>query len=681
MNSRKLAKISMPPAESTPQIQHQQPERMSGGRLVVEGLRWGLAALLGFACAALLLAMIGVFSVWSVTPVGVIAAFWIARFLPTVPSQFVSVPVAFSLFVLVAGVLIYGWLAPHEHILGGRDSGTYVATAAWIGDQGTLQMNVGDPIFDGTNVVYESIGFPSVGSSDELKPQFLHMFPSLMAYAAALSGDFDGVFLVAPLVAAIGLLGFFAFTRSLLSSRFSLFATALVTVSLPFAYFYRAPFSEALAFTFLFGGLWALNEALARRSYRIATGAGALLGAVTIVRIDGIVILLGLTAYLALLRARSDPNAALPKDSERSDIDIVDRAWKVAASMMVLATLDGAIFSPPYLSDHGTLITAVLVLVLALRFLSSPMGRLYRGYKTLLANGLTVVAGAFFIYAALVRPYQAEPTRSDIYGLEGLQRAAGVAVEPFRSYAELSVHWLVWYLGIPLVTLGLAGLVFKIRETVLSGFSPAGPLVAISATATILFVYRPSINPDHIWAMRRFVPLVIPALVILCLLLVARWTASLARWGPPAAVILGVGLALPIVSSTAQAGLQAEFVGAGHDTTAACEVLEPNSVLLFVGEPAVARLNALGPPLRGICGIGVAAEDPASPLNEVDIESIASAAKNEGRTLWVAGTTADPDESVTVMDGTYEYLGLTLFEAPRNWIEIEIHLSAWEPRS
>lgn len=673
MNHRILENTPSPEPHSAESRPDDEPTRPLGDLLPIWLLKWGLATLLGFGVAALALATVGLFAVWTVTLLGVPSTLWIGRLIPSRQNNPVPAAVGFLVVLLAGVVCVYGWIAPHEHILTGRDSGTYVATAAWIANEGTLWMNVGDRILDGTEVTYESIGFPSLGDRADLRPQFLHMWPSLMAYAAAATSGVDGFFLVTPLVAAIGILALFAFARRLLSAWIALFATVLVATTMPFVYFYRAPFSETLAFTFLFGGLWALEEARERHSLRFATAAGAFIGAVSVVRIDGIVVLLGLTAYLMLTEIQGD----IETTSQPTQLDVVKRSWNIAASMLVVATLDGAIFAPHYLSDHGSLIAAVLVLILVTRVLGRPFGRIYRKHRVAMANTITTLSGAFLVYAGLVRPYVAEPTRWNIYGIEPLQLAAGVAVEPLRSYAELSVRWLVWYLGVPLVVLGLTGLVVEMRRVLLSPRSPGGPFVAVAIVFTLLYVYRPSINPDHIWAMRRFMPLVIPALVVLALVLAARSAQRLGRWRSPAMVMLCVVLILPVSLATARSGLEPEFKGAGQDMVRACDTLGEGSVLVFVGESAGARLSALGPPLRGVCGVVVAAEDPNAPLSHEAMEALSQAASVEERSLWWVGGPPEEAETTTIIDREYQYLGLSLFEPPRDWASIGIHLSSW----
>jgi len=643
--------------------------------------RWSLAVLLATGLSALLLAMIGLLNPWLAIPSAAAIALAVERHLPPKLGTATSNIVGAWLLILVLGLVGVGLAAPHEHILTTRDSGTYVATAAWLVENGGLHMDVADPIFEDTPVVYGSVGFPTGRSNSNLQAQFLHMFPSLLALVGSLGLGLPAMYWLNPLIAGIGLFAMFAFARSLLSERLALFATALTGLTMPFLYFFRAPFSEPLTFAFLFGGLWVSSEALRIRSMRLATGAGLLLGGVMLTRIDGAVVLLGFVVYRTFLHfevSDREPGDGMPPDR------ILDRVIGVATVFFVAALVDLGLFSLQYLVDHGDLIAGVVASILA----ATLVGRFGVRRSALFARSREAVAivipgliGAYLTYAWLVRPFVEAPTRSDIYGIAGLQEAADVAIEPLRSYGELSVHWLSWYLGAPLVAAGVLALVIGVRRTILGHKPVPGPFVSVTAVLILLYVYRPSINPDHIWAMRRFLPLVIPALIILALAIAQEAVPRLGRWEKLAAIVLAAAFAIPVTITTVRSGLQPEFEGGSHDLVTACEQLGPESALLFTGDGSQVRKDALAPVLRGFCGIGVASEDPDSPLTDADMAIMVDRAATAGRTLWIVeGGSERPEDSSVIMDRSYEFLELTLFEAPSRWLTLDLRLMARDAR-
>ena len=44
--------------------------------------------------------------------------------------------------------------------------------------------------------------------------------------------------------------------------------------------------------------------------------------------------------------------------------------------------------------------------------------------------------------------------------------------------------------------------------------SPAFFVLAATVPMTVLYIARPSIAPDHLWAMRRYLPVVLPGMTI-----------------------------------------------------------------------------------------------------------------------------------------------------------------------
>src|SRR5690554_600194 len=130
----------------------------STGTTVLDRLtRWGVALVMGTGGSSLVLAMIGVFSPWLAWPIGLGVAVAIARAMDdeyeTTERSVVLVVVA-----LAVAVTAFGIASPHEHVLGGRDAATYVATAASISQEGSLLIDVHREHFAGLDVDFESLG-------------------------------------------------------------------------------------------------------------------------------------------------------------------------------------------------------------------------------------------------------------------------------------------------------------------------------------------------------------------------------------------------------------------------------------------------------------------------------------------------------------------------------------------
>ena len=90
-----------------------------------------------------------------------------------------------------------------------------------------------------------------------------------------------------------------------------------------------------------------------------------------------------------------------------------------------------------------------------------------------------------------------------------------------RTYDEWSMHWLAWWLGwltLAVAVFAATVLVRRILDPARRGDDPVhdwvAPLVVVLGT-TALTLWRPGISPDHPWADRRFVPVVLPGLLLL----------------------------------------------------------------------------------------------------------------------------------------------------------------------
>jgi hypothetical protein len=121
-----------------------------------------------------------------------------------------------------------------------------------------------------------------------------------------------------------------------------------------------------------------------------------------------------------------------------------------------------------------------------------------------------------------------------------------------RTYAEISLHWVNWYLGLPVILLATIGAALLTRG-VLRGQAPSWVLpLMVLGWAAVTFLYRPGITPDQPWASRRLVPEVMPAFVLLAVWTLARgsaWTRD--HWHRRARRYVVAGLCVLLVVAPA----------------------------------------------------------------------------------------------------------------------------------
>src|SRR5262249_23559658 len=140
----------------------------------------------------------------------------------------------------------------------------------------------------------------------------------------------------------------------------------------------------------------------------------------------------------------------------------------------------------------------------------------------LLAAPVVILAGL------AARPYlQVTRGFTDPYVIryvDALQRLTGLTPDGRRQYYELSLNWVVWYLGIPAVLLACAGAAVLGRRMIRSVTEPSASsggarlwslVYLVVAWSVVTVLWDPSVLPGQPSASRRLVPVVLPGLVLL----------------------------------------------------------------------------------------------------------------------------------------------------------------------
>ena len=321
-----------------------------GDRLVVEAV----LLLLSWGVVALVFALVGWFRWWAVVPVALILFAVARRALPKATGRLDRwwvIAIAIS-----AAIAAVNFVHPGEHLLTGRDGGTYLTTAAWLANEGTLLVDARvEPFAPYDELQFHVPGFyDRVGGREELEPQFMHMFPAMMATLIGAAGVLAGL-AVNPIAGFVLLLALFSLTRRFARPWAALLGMSMVGSSLVFLFYARTPFAEVLMAMFALAGLGLLGLAEERRDLRLGLISGVLLGAATLARLDGIVLLLPVTAYL-LIRGGRD--------------DLVTPVLRRARYGMYLTALSGLAeslyVSPAYILERSRNVVPVLASVLVL---------------------------------------------------------------------------------------------------------------------------------------------------------------------------------------------------------------------------------------------------------------------------------------------------------------------------
>jgi hypothetical protein len=203
----------------------------------------------------------------------------------------------------------------------------------------------------------------------------------------------------------------------------------------------------------------------------------------------------------------------------------------------------------------------------------------------------------------------------------GLQAQQGLAVDGTRTYAEQSVRWLSWYVGPVTLVAALATAAMVAAVAVRwwyssrPGAGPARPVppwlipAAIALGSVLLTLYRPGVTPDHPWADRRFVPVVLPAVTLAAAAAAARavaWARARRPGGLPLAVGGAAVLALLVPPAVATASLATSRTEVGEPAavTQVCSALRSGDVVAMVSDDTggVRAQNEWVQVVRGVCG-------------------------------------------------------------------------------
>ncbi|HXE80353.1 MAG TPA: hypothetical protein VNK41_06360, partial [Vicinamibacterales bacterium] len=488
-----------------------------------------LCAVYLVGCSALLLAGLGLLRPPLLTAsVALVAlALWRAPSRPRAWTRLSPADAAAALFVAVLAAAAF---APaSEDLLGGRDGGTYANTAAWLAREGTLEVR-SDALASTTGewrrIFHASVLFPGFyivhASSGQLAPQFLHLHPVYMAVGAWLGGP-AGLFLVPPLFGTLSALAVFFFVRRTLGVAAAVIAASVLTLNLAQIWSARNPYSEPATQAGVFAALWCVAAAHRTGGMRWGVLGGIALGSCFLLRIDAPMMLLGLLPALVLLAgAAEQPSRWLARAF--LPVTLLFAIWGAA---------HGWLFSRPYVVDLARLVhplwaasaAAAIASMIALAFgprLRGAVGVILGHGRALWAIASVLICAAF-IFGMWIRP-SLEPF--------AVRPQSGV-----RTYVEETVVRVGWYFSPVGMLLALAGFVLLLRRALVRRRVEWLPFLALFFLVAGLYFWNPRIYSDHPWMMRRFLPVVVPAMGVATAAAVFWLWSIPGRWRPAARTI------------------------------------------------------------------------------------------------------------------------------------------------
>ena len=200
-----------------------------------------------------------------------------------------------------------------------------------------------------------------------------------------------------------------------------------------------------------------------------------------------------------------------------------------------------------------------------------------------------------------------------------------------RFYNEQSVNWQAMYFGWPTVVLAVAGYAVLVAALVgRRAYALVGTLT-MGLIMSGLYLWDCEIVADQPWASRRFVPVVIPLLlVVAAAALRALWSWQRGRkWARALAIIAGVLMvAVPLSVTRPVAGVHEE-AGQLHQLQAICAAVGHDGAVLEMDRSTKA---GYGQAIRSYCDVPTIAVVGAVPSQ---LASIRAAVTAHGRTLFL----------------------------------------------
>lgn len=475
-----------------------------------------------------------------------------------------------------------------QNLLVNRDPGFYTVLAKWLATNMSPRIDIPSDSFAGTPGLDDrAAGFYAEGG--EWLVQGNHLVPGLIALLGPIDerlGYGDTLLLAGNvLVGAASLIMLYGFARLILGPWWALLPVASLGVSMPMEYFSRSVFSEPITVGFTAAAAAFLAIGHRRNSLSHFIVAGALAGASAMARIDGSITYFILIPIVAFMVGPMALNQR-PASTVRGAAFIVGGAVTV-----LLGYLDLSLQSPVYLADLDTQVTSLQLVggvsataaaIILVAGMLEPVRRFFTTFRNQIAL-VGAVVGFAALLALSLRPlvWTAQYVASDSGAarlVAALQSAESLPVEPTRSYDELTLTWVAWYLGWTVVVMGAVGFAFAIYLAIKRADIALAALAALGLGYSILYLNRILITPDQIWAARRLLPVILPSFLLaatLPLYLLAQRT----RWQWIAAAGAAVTLVTPGWTSRTLDAVP-EFEGQLAETQALCAAVAGGRLLI-----------------------------------------------------------------------------------------------------
>ncbi len=422
--------------------------------------------------------------------------------------------------LLVAGLAVVAALLffpGFSYGIGDKDPGAYVNHGISIARTGSYAIK--DPTLDTARVPYVVVYSPGArfpaewinnASAHLIVPQFYHLWPAALASAYAAFG-FHGVANLTPLCGVLAILLLALAVRRAFGSRLGTLAGALTGLLLATnmleVWHAKYPTTEMFTQMLLAGTLLGVVVALAT-GWRPAAGvAGMLLGISYLARPDSVLLVLLAVAVGCVLIAAGRFDGRAGAFAIGLGITLphaLYQAYHTAARY----TLSNNI---PKLRTLAVIVVVPLLVAFALRRFAPGLGRRvvswleWRRLQVPLGVAIVGAAGVLMVVGFL---------RPRLFGADYFNWNGQI----LRSYDEQSLRRLSWFLTLPGFALMGAGLaLLALRRWRAAAWALVMPTLCLLP----IYAWHADNSSRLMWWSRRFVPVVLPGIIVLIVVALA----------------------------------------------------------------------------------------------------------------------------------------------------------------
>lgn len=556
-------------------------------------------------------------------------------------------------WVLLLWFMAACWLffRPHQFVHGGADAGVYVNLAAHIHNNGSIiftdetfanagrdaQAILSRPI---SNPVAPAYLLPAFYITDmatgAIEPQFYPFHPVWQAVAYGLGGV-DAALMLTGFWTLLSCLAIYLFVRQLWGWETAVIALIALTLCAMQVWFARYPTTETQTQFFLWAGFWGTavwlrhgedtGHSVNTPSSLWAFVAGSSLGAVFLVRIDIIFMLPILLAFITWFWA-----------TKRKGL-----VWfGVPLLLLVLHSFVHALTqSRPYFFDlyrfgtrslvrnQGVLALLIVLGLIGLWLVAKYHQRfadLFVRYRKWLLGTAVIFLLGFALYNWFLRPY-------NVNLLFWSDQFSGNDIANYNHENLVRLGWYLSPLGVWLGVLGICWLVWRVRwETAV--------MLTVTIFFTLFYIWNIRNNPHQIYAMRRYVPAVLPLFIVGSAALLDALFQQKQRWRQGIALLLLVSWLGGIIWSARGFVSQVDYAGLPEQLASLSAQFEPNALILFLDDQPVGIGDFVGTPLRFLYGHDAyklhTSQTPIPPTFADTLQSW----QNNGRNIYWIGDPA-----------------------------------------